>query len=67
MLPAPHRRDTWPTDPQAMVLHGLVREHLATFLARRAEGDARSTWPQSSVEAASSASCAPQAELDFGA
>jgi hypothetical protein len=31
------RRDTSPKDPERTVLHRLVREHLATFLARRAE------------------------------
>ena len=34
------RLDTSPADPQATALHRIVREHLETFLARRAEEDA---------------------------
>lgn len=34
---SPAREDTSPHDPQQTTLHRLVREHLETFLARRAE------------------------------
>ena len=31
--------DTSPRDPQRSVLHGVLREHLETFLAARASAD----------------------------